>query len=101
MNEYLEYESKLRGHIGGSVFGLVLIVLAIWAVVAFLLKDDSEGIDAVGIESQAKGENELLSSSKGEEVDDKFVEIKKYKELLDMGIITQEEFEVKRKEILK
>ena len=38
------------------IFGLVLIVLAIWAVVAFLLKDDSEGIDAVGIESQAKGE---------------------------------------------
>ena len=34
-------------------------------------------------------------------MDDKFVEIKKYKELLDMGIITQEEFEVKRKEILK
>lgn len=31
---------------------------------------------------------------------DKFEEIKKYKELLDTGIITQEEFEIKKKEIL-
>ena len=31
---------------------------------------------------------------------DKFEELKKYKELLDLGIITQEEFEVKKKELL-
>ena len=31
---------------------------------------------------------------------DKFEEIKKYKELLDMGIITQEEFDVQKKRIL-
>ncbi len=31
---------------------------------------------------------------------DKFEEIKKYKELLDAGIITQEEFEAKKKELL-
>lgn len=31
---------------------------------------------------------------------DKFEEIKKYKELLDGGIITQEEFDIKKKEIL-
>ena len=31
---------------------------------------------------------------------DKFEEIKKYKELLDSGIITQEEFEIKKKELL-
>ena len=31
---------------------------------------------------------------------DKFEEIKKYKELLDSGIITQEEFEQKKKELL-
>lgn len=31
---------------------------------------------------------------------DKFEEIKKYKELLDMGIITQEEFEKKKEELL-
>ena len=32
---------------------------------------------------------------------DKFEEIKKYKELLDSGIITQEEFDAKKKELLK
>ena len=32
---------------------------------------------------------------------DKFEEIKKYKELLDMGIITQEEFDEKKKELLR
>ena len=32
--------------------------------------------------------------------EDKFIEIKKYKELLDAGIITQEEFDAKKKEIL-
>lgn len=31
---------------------------------------------------------------------DKFVEIEKYKELLDKGIITEEEFERKKKELL-
>lgn len=31
---------------------------------------------------------------------DKFTEIKKYKELLDLGIITQEEFDQKKKELL-
>lgn len=31
---------------------------------------------------------------------DKFEEIRKYKELLDEGIITQEEFEAKKKELL-
>lgn len=35
-----------------------------------------------------------------EEKADKFAEIKKYKDLLDSGIITQEEFEQKKKEIL-
>lgn len=30
---------------------------------------------------------------------DKFEEIKKYKELLDVGIITQKEFESKKKEL--
>ena len=30
-----------------------------------------------------------------------YIEIKKYKELLDIGIITQEEFEIEKKKILK
>lgn len=32
---------------------------------------------------------------------DKFEEIKKYKELLDMGIVTQDEFDIKKKQLLE
>lgn len=39
-------------------------------------------------------------STDAEPPKDKFEEIKKYKELLDMGIITQEEFETEKKRIL-
>jgi hypothetical protein len=33
MDKYLEYESKLRGHIGGSVFGLILIAILVVAII--------------------------------------------------------------------
>jgi len=41
-----------------------------------------------------------LESDKNVSQLDKFDEIKKYKELLDIGIITQEEFENKKKNLL-
>lgn len=41
----------------------------------------------------------IKSEPSGERID-KFAEIKKYKDLLDAGIITQEEFDQKKKEIL-
>lgn len=44
--------------------------------------------------------NESESEKKDERKLDKFEEMKKYKELLDSGIITQEEFDAKKKEIL-
>jgi hypothetical protein len=45
-------------------------------------------------------ENDELESDKNNSHLDKFDEIKKYKELLDVGIITQEEFENKKKKLL-
>lgn len=48
---------------------------------------------------QQKQEND--SHITNESTSDPYEEIKKAKELLDMGIITQEEFEIKKKEILK
>lgn len=48
-------------------------------------------------ESQFKEDLKIIEDSKL----DKFEEIKKYKELLDIGIITQEEFEIEKKKILK
>ena len=54
-------------------------------------------------DNQAKADDELVAEpkfDKEEQKPDKFEEIKKYKELLDVGIISQEEFEIKKKEIL-
>lgn len=47
-----------------------------------------------------KVEEVKVEEPKKEERVDKFEEIKKYKELLDAGIINQEEFDVKKKELL-
>jgi hypothetical protein len=46
-------------------------------------------------------ENDELESDKNNSHLDRFDEIKKYKELLDVGIITQEEFENKKKNLLE
>lgn len=48
-----------------------------------------------------KEKNPNYVSKEEQEQKDKFEEIKKYKELLDLNIITQEEFDVKKKELLK
>ena len=48
-----------------------------------------------GIEQEKKITNESTSSISVAD------EIKKFKELLDMGAITQEEFDTKKKELLK
>lgn len=42
----------------------------------------------------------LSKTSSNEATPDKFEEIKKFKELMDDGIITQEEFETKKRELL-
>lgn len=44
--------------------------------------------------------NPLFSMDSEEQNEDKFEEIKKYKELLDSGIISQEEFDAKKAELL-
>ena len=49
---------------------------------------------------EIKQEEPKQIEEKKEEKIDKFAEIKKYKELLDEGIITQEEFDQKKKELL-
>ncbi len=42
-----------------------------------------------------------LTTVPSTDIVDKFEEIKKYKELLDLGIITQDEFDAKKKDLLK
>ncbi|HAH93581.1 MAG TPA: SHOCT domain-containing protein, partial [Dielma fastidiosa] len=56
---------------------------------------------AIILEDNAKS-SDLISDSKGESVrnDDLTEQLRKYKSLLDDGIITQEEFDSKKKQIL-
>ena len=59
-----------------------------------------ESVPTVIEKSVSKAVEKLTREPTKENNLDKFEEIKKYKELLDMGIITQEEFESEKKRIL-
>lgn len=71
----------------GSLFYVVIILAAISTVLSFVVK--SAKLDDAPAKKVPVGQ-----TSKADE-------IKKYKDLLDSGIITQEEFEAKKSELLK
>ncbi len=71
----------------GSLFYVVIILAAISTVLSFVAK--SAKLDDAPAKKVPVGQ-----TSKADE-------IKKYKDLLDSGIITQEEFEAKKSELLK
>ena len=72
---------------------------------AILCQDSSpvaESSNSVEPPQVAKKPNtDNTETAKNDDKMDKFEEIKKYKELLDMGIISQEEFEIEKTRILK
>ena len=66
---------------------------------------DLDSIEVVGnikavLSMIVKGNEREEKAAVKDKTDDKFEEIKKYKELLDSGIISQEEFDNKKKELL-
>ena len=88
---------------------VMLILGAIFTMLPIIIikladdKNDKDNIENALLTDQDKKCDEILENSKIQKTDrqsDKFEEIKKYKELLDMGIITQEEFDAKKKELL-
>lgn len=100
-------------NIDGSVGGL-LIVTYILAIIAFLLYCSSVRAGYKAVEASERAVQQavyetptqafaydrqpnLVASSRSANATD---EIKKYKELLDMGAITQEEFDAKKKQLL-
>ena len=50
--------------------------------------------------NQAENSKTEIKESVNQNADDPYEELKKTKELLDMGIITQEEFDAKKKQLL-
>lgn len=88
----------------GFIFGAVT-VLMIRSFKSGATNNDNkdDGKDNSKAYYQIEVDDELVVEPKLDEAEpklDKFEEIKKYKELLDIGIITQEEFEIKKKQIL-
>ena len=59
-----------------------------------------EAISALLIKRQNKETSLSVASSKQEHTQSNADELKKFKELLDSGVITQEEFEAKKKQLL-
>ena len=63
-------------------------------------KQQAEDIVAILASIVSENEKNQVNNSNVQNTNDPITEVKKYKELLDNGIITQEEFEKKKKELL-
>jgi len=63
-------------------------------------KQQAEDIVAILASIVAENEKNQANNSNVQNTNDPITEVKRYKELLDNGIITQEEFEKKKKELL-
>ena len=71
----------------------------------FVLSEESSALDWINnafenIVYEDGAQEKIMSSKQQEKATDIFSEIRKYKELLDEGILTQEEFDKKKSEIL-
>lgn len=84
--------SKSRGMDGGFWWGFFLLVIGI-IVVAVRPNDKSSAQVTEPIKVNRRTDNHSNSAE--------IETIKKYKELLDCGIITQEEFDEKKKKLLR
>jgi hypothetical protein len=63
-------------------------------------KQEAEDIIAILTSISAENEKNQINNSNTQNTNDPIIEVKRYKELLDNGIITQEEFDKKKKELL-
>jgi septation ring formation regulator EzrA len=70
----------------------VLLVIGVIETVVYFVKKRKNA----SVTESASVEVEVATTPQKENID----ELKKYKELLDQGIITQEEFDAKKKQIL-
>lgn len=91
--------------IGLIVLGGIALIAAAVIVTVKIVKSRRNGLPASG-ECEADSFRESNETESNETVGrtaekDEFYEIREYKKLLDEGIITQDEFESKKKEILK
>ena len=82
MGVITEYIAKEKGRKGGFAWGFFLNIIGL-IVVGVLPNENTQKVESV---------NSVTENADA---------IKKYKELLDMGAITEEEFEIKKKELLK
>ncbi len=83
------------------LFLTLIIGISIYYICLFC-KDSIPGINQYGHNPKGVNQKSVAPplNAVSPIVHDKFDEIKKYKELLDAGIITQEEFEQKKRELL-
>ncbi len=98
---YIDW-AKAFGKNAGFAIGMILLPFIFQLILAFgnvKYKDGSVENKNEDFVSQVVGKTKEMATnvvSKQDSVD----ELKKYKELLDLGIITQEEYDIKKKEIL-
>ncbi len=100
MIEGVTYTAVFNDEIGGKYFetlSFVPLIIVVVAVVAYILVAKLFVVEAEsGVNSKQETSNTAETYVKKVDV----VQIKQLKELLDMGAITQEEYDEKKKEIL-
>ncbi len=86
--------------VGGGILGSIAVATSSGKINFWFVKNKNEIFDAVTkclIERQNKGNYATVNQVEPQNNAD---ELKKFKDLLDAGVITQEEFDAKKKQIL-
>lgn len=89
--------------VGTTIFNGVGVTTSSGAIKFLMIKNSEEihaTISKLLLERQNKKEDFAKTVAKEENPHSNADELKKYKELLDMGVITQEEFDAKKKQLL-
>ncbi len=96
---------KNKGYTGGSWFWLGCFLGFIGLIIAFSKPeipryDFRRYNENSNLPNYGRGANNRIPSYAASSSDDNIEKIKKYKELLDIGAITEEEYNIKKKELL-
>lgn len=108
ITDSLSFYFEFSPNVGFYVLSSLMIVNVVTTVVALVKKKDSDpvALEPLDDEDQIEQEDVTIedtpSTPEIQEVNEvsKADELKKYKDLLDDGIITQEEFDAKKKQLL-
>lgn len=109
---YFSSTAKAIEKIGSDIFNLIysfsfyfLLLVLIPKLLNYLLKDENNNsesaVSETGTQEKTEADISLSTESNSDSLNNGIIpELSQYKELLDSGVITQEEFDAKKKQVL-